>query len=481
MNMYKLPARLLVLLTLLVLLFPASAQFVSGQAGATAALVPIQGLVQYRAANAPENAWQTLTAVQLVAEGDWVRTDNLGEAQLTFFDGNLTTILPNTQIQVATFQMAATNSPVVTLNQSVGDVRNQINRALDSQSSYEVNTPSAVITVRGTDFWSSGTWLSETTVNVASGITEIQGVSPQGVLQPSVFIGQNQSLYVRNDGQPGQPGTFTQPPEPPPAPLAPATCGNGTCEPGEEQICAVDCQTFPNCGNGVCDLEALEGPVTCPADCVPEMRIVQGSQTTTGPTGPQPPSQPCTISTTRGDVEIRVGPGFNRGVRDYLKPNIAIPVIGKSTDSQGNLWWKIQPPGFVAAEADRYWVLSGSKITEAGDCSNVPEAAPSQLIVPPPPAQPTTSPQATSAPGGPPATYTISFYADRYTIYPGECVTIHWDVEGIKEVYYQGKGVVGHSEAMECPGTTTTYELRVVLLDGTNTYRYVTITVVGGY
>jgi hypothetical protein len=132
-----------------------------------------------------------------------------------------------------------------------------------ANSSYEVNTPSAVITVRGTDFWSSGTWLSETSVNTAEGITEIKGVNMDGIIGPSTFIAANQSLYVRPDGQPGLPGLFTQPLEPPPAPLAPATCGNGTCDPGEEQVCALDCQSFPNCGNGVCELDALEGPVTC--------------------------------------------------------------------------------------------------------------------------------------------------------------------------------------------------------------------------
>ncbi len=476
MNVHKLPARRLVILVLLALLIPASTQIATGQQDATATLIPLQGLVQYHASTAPADAWQTLPGPQIVGEGDSVRTDNLGEAQVAFFTGELTTILPNTQVQISALQGTDT-SPVVTLDQSVGDMRHQIGRVLDANSSYEVNTPSAVITVRGTDFWSSGTWLSETSVNTAEGITEIKGVNMDGIIGPSTFIAANQSLYVRPDGQPGLPGLFTQPPEPPSAPLAPATCGNGTCDPGEEQVCAVDCQSFPTCGNGVCELDALEGPVTCAADCVPALRL--NNQEITGPiTGINPTvPPPCTIRTTRGDVEIRVGPGFNRGVRDYLQANVDVPVVGKSTDSDSNLWWKIQPPGYLPAEADRYWVLSDDKLTESGDCNAVQDAAASPFVAPHPPAQPTTVPGATPVPGQTPPAYTISFYADQYTIEEGKCTTVHWDVEGISQVYYQGKGMVGHSSSLECPRSTTTYELRVVLLDNTTTYRYVTITV----
>jgi hypothetical protein len=491
MNLHIPRARPLVILLLLTLLIPASTQIASGQQGMTATLIPTQGLVQYRAATAPENAWQTLPGPQIVGEGDWVRTDNLGEAQVAFFTGDLTTILANTQVQIGKLQ-GTDQSPVVSLDQSVGDMRHQIGRVLDANSSYEVNTPSAVITVRGTDFWSSSTWLSETSVNTAEGITEIQGVNPDGVVGPSTFIAANQSLYVRPDGQAGQPGAFTQPLAPPPAPLAPATCGNGVCDPGEDQTsCALDCQSFPNCGNGICEVDALEGPVTCPADCVPAMRLVAnppstGSTTGTNPTA-VPPSEPCTISTTRGDVEVRVGPGLNRGVRDYLVTNTAIPVIGQDTDSSGNVWWKIQPPGYNPAEADRYWVLSDSKITQAGNCDAVPGAAPSQFIAPRPTAAPTTVPSATTVPGATlapnptPPTYSISFYADQYSIPDGKCATVSWSVDGINQVYYQGKGVIGQGSSTECPHLTTTYELRVLLLDGTTTYRYVTITVDQGY
>jgi uncharacterized protein YraI len=72
----------------------------------------------------------------------------------------------------------------------------------------------------------------------------------------------------------------------------------------------------------------------------------------------------------------------------------------------------------------------------------------------------------------------ISFRADRTQVGPGECTTIRWDVEGVQAIFFQGSGVVGHSEAFVCPGGTTEYHLQVVGQDGVTTYdRYLTIEV----
>jgi hypothetical protein len=472
---------LLAVVILFSLLFPSTVRPVLGQPAPTAVLTPKQGLVQRRADSDPDYMWQTVTQDSLISESDWVQTDNLGLAQITFFDGNLVEILPNSMIQVKEYKFADSDSPVLTIDQSVGDVRHQITRLLDAESRYEVDTPSAVVTVRGTNFFSSVTWQGESILNLETGALQISGVSPEGIVGPPLILAENQSLAITPDGQPGTPGPYNPPQYPPPAPLAPPTCGNAICEPGEAAVCALDCRTSASCGNGICEPEALEGPVTCRVDCVPAMHLVQ-----TAPAAAQPTGQPCTISTTRGDVVVRVGPGFERGARIYLVTNTNVPVTGKYTDSAGNLWWKIQPPGFLPAEADRYWVLAAD-VTEAGDCAQVPEAPPSPVIAPqppppgPPPAVPTSPPgRVTPVPVVPTETpVVISFYADTYAVNPRkkECATIYWDVQGIREVYYQGRGVTGQGSSVECPVQTTTYTLSVVLMDGSSTARYVTITI----
>ena len=95
------------------------------------------------------------------------------------------------------------------------------------------------------------------------------------------------------------------------------------------------------------------------------MRLNQeatGPTTVTNPTVP-PPSEPCTILTTRGDVAVRVGPGYNRGVRDYLKPNIDVPVIGmKTIESMKEAGAKV-----LAVEAGKTIMLEKEEVIRAAD------------------------------------------------------------------------------------------------------------------
>ncbi len=77
--------------------------------------------------------------------------------------------------------------------------------------------------------------------------------------------------------------------------------------------------------------------------------------------------------------------------------------------------------------------------------------------------------------------YTISFTADRTNIKLGECVTLSWATEGVREVYYQEQGVVGYGSRQECPSVyppaDVSYTLRVVLVNGESTTRTVTVRV----
>ena len=77
---------------------------------------------------------------------------------------------------------------------------------------------------------------------------------------------------------------------------------------------------------------------------------------------------------------------------------------------------------------------------------------------------------------------TISFSADRTTIKEGECVTFSWDVQNIQAVWFFPAGedfarypTTGQSSSVQCPRTTTTYNLRVQNTDGTVEIRQITI------
>ena len=46
----------------------------------------------------------------------------------------------------------------------------------------------------------------------------------------------------------------------------------------------------------------------------------------------------------------------------------------------------------------------------------------------------------------------INISADRaWSIFPGDCLTLRWEVEGIKSIYIDGQGKIGWGEMAFCP------------------------------
>jgi hypothetical protein len=92
------------------------------------------------------------------------------------------------------------------------------------------------------------------------------------------------------------------------------------------------------------------------------------------------------------------------------------------------------------------------------------------------PASPTpTSPPPTASPT-PPTSPSIDFRADKTDLDVWECTILRWDVENVRAVYLDGRGVVGHGTREVCPNDTTTYTLRVVFNDGSTEDQTLTIT-----
>ncbi len=444
-------------------------------ANPVATLEPVQGMVQIRRADAGENDWQTLTQTDLVSQGDWIRTDNVGLATLTFFEGVQSEVLQDSLLRVEEFQ--ATPAPdgtnanfQVTIELGVGAMHHQINQVLDPQSRFEMFTPSAFITVRGTDFWTASTWEGESWIKTLDGFVQTNLILPGGQIGDASLIPAGDALNTFPDGTQSEVGPITSLPQyPQPAPLAPASCGNGICEAGETGVCNTDCLVLTSCGDAVCQADLGEGPTTCAQDCVPSFFRWGDTTPTTGQTNPVPQT-PCEITTPNGNVEMRVGPGFNRGVRDYLPANHTYTVIGKATANDGSLWWQISVMGVPEA-----WVLQ-TAVVPAGACDQVPDVNAPPIIIAPPPATYTPVP---GQPTATPSPQSISFYADKYVVDYGECATIGWDVEGIKQVYYENQGVTGHETRQECPYQSTTYHLDVITLDGQTLHYTVTIRVLG--
>lgn len=131
-------------------------------------------------------------------------------------------------------------------------------------------------------------------------------------------------------------------------------------------------------------------------------------------------------------------------------------VLNGPVCSQGYRWWEVR----LESDGRTGWVADSGPDTRTGQSGYWIEYV---EVIPPTP------------------TESINFFADRYSIVGGQCVTIWWDVEGIKEVYFQGIGVTGHESRVECPAATTSYVLRVVRNDNSIVEQTITIFVVAPY
>jgi hypothetical protein len=76
---------------------------------------------------------------------------------------------------------------------------------------------------------------------------------------------------------------------------------------------------------------------------------------------------------------------------------------------------------------------------------------------------------------------TVNFVTDRYELQQGQCATLSWQVGNAARVRYRGQDVERQGSRVECPISTTRYELAVEDLAGAWSTYYVDITVVTGY
>lgn len=197
---------------------------------------------------------------------------------------------------------------------------------------------------------------------------------------------------------------------------------------------------------------------------------------------PAPEPQKPTGTVTANVLNIRSGPGTNFPVVGAARQGDSGTIVGRSQDGR---WWVVDAPslpggqGWVSAE-----FVTATNVEDVPVVASPPTPVPTPTRIPPTatPVPPTAAPppQATAMPAPP----QINFWADRTQINLGECATLHWNVQNIRGVwvYPQGSdfnafGRAGQGSERVCPTVTTTYEMRVLLNDGSTQFRQVTINV----
>jgi hypothetical protein len=159
------------------------------------------------------------------------------------------------------------------------------------------------------------------------------------------------------------------------------------------------------------------------------------------------------------------------------------PIAGCTPRADWRVRYTIQPGDTLSSLAARLGVglndlavgncIANVSRINAGQVINVPFALPTNT-----PIRATNTPAVTSTAT---ATATLAgmvgpnLRADAPAVLPGECTTIRWDVSNIREVYFEGQGVVGSGSQQVCPYQQTTYTLTVVQLNGQSVTFTITI------
>jgi len=189
---------------------------------------------------------------------------------------------------------------------------------------------------------------------------------------------------------------------------------------------------------------------------------------------PEPALPMGTVIGAQG-ANIRSGPGTNFSIIGFAPAGTTALITGRNAAGD---WFVVSIPSLPGGVG---WI--SAPLLAATNVQDLP------IIASPPTPVPTATPVAptptpTPIPPTPIPSASINFSADRTNINQGECVTLRWDVQNVTAVWVYPLGanfrdfpVAGQGSRQECPNVTTTYEMRVQLINGQLELRQVTINV----
>lgn len=197
-------------------------------------------------------------------------------------------------------------------------------------------------------------------------------------------------------------------------------------------------------------------------EALPLRPLATPSPTAIATSMPAPPALSAYLVTTAEQLIVRAGPSTDYFQVGQLTAGQQARIVGRANIGDSNWWQIIDPQGWVLANPDLSVAYNTETIGRVPlPVSIAPTATPIRL-------QPQT-----------PLT-TIEFTVNRSSLRVGECALFYWNTSHVRAVYFQGRGVVGIQQTqLECPAVSTTYELRVVNLDGSNEFKYLSIDVQG--
>jgi hypothetical protein len=191
-----------------------------------ATLDSISGVVEVRPAG--KETWLPAWPAQRLEPGARVRTSTLSAARLVFFDGSTTDLEAETEIAIA--QMISRRDgggKVIALYQWLGRSHNRVQPLPDPASRFEIETPTTVAVVRGTEFSVAVEADGATQVAVWEGFVEVTAREKTVQVQP----GEMTRVQPNLPPAPPVPAPTRWPPTPTPEAETPQPTRTPTPEP----------------------------------------------------------------------------------------------------------------------------------------------------------------------------------------------------------------------------------------------------------
>ena len=103
---------------------------------------------------AGSSSWMNGKEGSTMVKGDKIKTDTGGKAAITFFDGSIIELNGDTEISLdELISKSATSPKIIKIVQNIGETTSSVVKLVDPASKYEINTPSGVAAVRGSQMF----------------------------------------------------------------------------------------------------------------------------------------------------------------------------------------------------------------------------------------------------------------------------------------------------------------------------------------
>jgi len=173
--------------------------------------VPINAVVSYvygeaKVQKEKKTVWSVLTLGEAVPQGSRIRTGKASSVELTFEDKNSLFIKSNTELGISSSQKRGETYRVNQFYLETGRVINKLKQATGSDSRLEITTPSAIASVRGTEFRVSVDQEAATRAEVLEGTVNVSGQDK------TLAITQGEGTYVAKGAPPIAPQKLLPPP-----------------------------------------------------------------------------------------------------------------------------------------------------------------------------------------------------------------------------------------------------------------------------